>query len=212
VQTPHPPLFLACSRYETVRVAARYGIGALVLGYDGPLAMADTRQMYDDELAKGDTSEHVSPGNVNREFVALCPTVLSEDADEGLRLGARAQRFFAEAIQHWSAPGFPAPAHHTENVDNVAYMRMRAEQIEEEHAKLAAQGQVEARDSRYFSGRIWSLDHPFGDPDKAVKYVQQLKDGGVTDVMCMIQMGTLTHAQCMNTIRLWGEYVIPKFR
>jgi alkanesulfonate monooxygenase SsuD/methylene tetrahydromethanopterin reductase-like flavin-dependent oxidoreductase (luciferase family) len=212
VQTPHPPLFLACSRYETVRVAARYGIGALVLGFDGPAAMADTRKMYDDERAKCGPAEHVSPGVVNDEFVALCPTVLSEDADEGLRLGARAQRFFAEAIQHWSAPGLPAPSRNTEKEDNIAYMKARGAEVEVQLREQAARGEISQRDSRYFSGRIWSLEHPFGDPPKAIEYVKQLEAAGVDDVMCMIQMGTLTHAQCMETIRLWGQHVIPQFR
>jgi hypothetical protein len=30
--------------------------------------------------------------------------------------------------------------------------------------------------------------------------------------MCLIQMGTLTQDQQLETIRLWGERVIPKFR
>ena len=30
--------------------------------------------------------------------------------------------------------------------------------------------------------------------------------------MCLIQMGTLTQDQQLETIRLWGEQVIPKFR
>ncbi len=212
VQTPHPPLFLACSRYETVKVAARYGIGALVLGFDGPAAMGDTRKMFDAERAICGTDEHVSPGVVNTEFVALCPTVLDEDHDRGLKLGARAQRFFAEAIQHWSAPGLPAPAHNTDKEDNVAYMKVRGLEVEAQMREQASRGEIPERDSRYFSGRIWSIEHPFGDPPKAIAYVRDLEAAGVTDVMCMIQMGTLTHDQCMETIRLWGKYVIPEFR
>ena len=30
--------------------------------------------------------------------------------------------------------------------------------------------------------------------------------------MCLIQMGTLTQDQMLETIRIWGEAVIPKFR
>jgi hypothetical protein len=29
--------------------------------------------------------------------------------------------------------------------------------------------------------------------------------------MCLIQMGTLTQEQQLNTIRIWGEKVIPHF-
>jgi hypothetical protein len=30
--------------------------------------------------------------------------------------------------------------------------------------------------------------------------------------MCLIQMGTVPHDVCMETIRHWGETVIPHFR
>jgi alkanesulfonate monooxygenase SsuD/methylene tetrahydromethanopterin reductase-like flavin-dependent oxidoreductase (luciferase family) len=32
-QLPHPPLFMACSKKDTVTLAAEYGVGALVLGF-----------------------------------------------------------------------------------------------------------------------------------------------------------------------------------
>jgi len=212
VQTPHPPLFLACSRPDTVKTAARYGVGAMVLGYDGPEAMGDIQKMFMAERARSASSELVSPGVVNEEFVALCPTVLADDAEEGLATGARAQRFFAEAIQHWAAPGLPAPAHGTDKEDNVAFMRAKGEETEAHMREAAARGEMPERDSRYFSGGIWSVEHPFGDAAKAIDYVQRLEAGGVTECMCMIQMGTLTQQQCLDTIRLWGEKVIPQFR
>jgi alkanesulfonate monooxygenase SsuD/methylene tetrahydromethanopterin reductase-like flavin-dependent oxidoreductase (luciferase family) len=212
VQLPHPPLFLACSRPDTVKTAARYGVAPMVLGYDGPEAMADIRRMYDEARASSSEEDLVSPGQVNSEFVALCPTTLSEDADEGLALGARAQRFFAEAIQYWAQPGLQPPARNTDNEDNVAVMNARAKKLEKTFAEAAKRGEMPERDSRYFSGGIWSVEHPFGDPDKAIDYVRRLESGGVTECMCMIQMGTLTQEQCLETIRLWGEEVIPKFR
>ncbi|HLY82245.1 MAG TPA: hypothetical protein VKQ71_04625, partial [Acidimicrobiales bacterium] len=212
VQMPHPPLFLACSRPDTVRTAARYGVAPMVLGYDGPEAMADIRRMYDEERAISSEDDLVSPGQVNTEFVALCPTALSEDANEGLTIGARAQRFFAEAIQYWAQPGLQPPARNTDREDNIAVMNARAKKLEQNFAEAAKRGEMPERDSRYFSGGIWSVDHPFGDPHKAIDYVRRLESGGVTECMCMIQMGTLTQEQCLETIRLWGQEVIPKFR
>jgi alkanesulfonate monooxygenase SsuD/methylene tetrahydromethanopterin reductase-like flavin-dependent oxidoreductase (luciferase family) len=211
VQRPHPPLYLACSKPETVRTAARYGVGAMVLGYDGPEAMADYHEMFMDERAACGDATLVSPGVVNEEFVALCPTVLADDGDEGLRLGARAQRFFAEAIQYWAAPNLKPPAHNTDKEDNVAYLKAKVAEVEAAGIEAAKRGEMPARDSRYFSGGIWSVDHPFGDADKAIDYVRRLAAGGVTECMCMIQMGTLTHQQCLDTIRIWGEKVIPHF-
>ncbi len=211
MQQPHPPFFLACSRPETVKTAAKYGVGAMVLGFDGPEAMGDYRRMFMDERAAVGDAELVSPGVVNEEFVALCPTVLAEDGEEGLRIGARAQRFFAESIQYWAMPGLNPPAHGTDKEDNVAFLRSKAKEVDAAMAEAAKRGEMPERDSRYFSGGIWSPEHPFGDADKAIDYVRRLEAGGVTECMCMIQMGTLSQAQCLETIRIWGEKVIPHF-
>jgi hypothetical protein len=42
--------------------------------------------------------------------------------------------------------------------------------------------------------------------------VHRLAAVGVDNVMCLIQMGTLTQEQQLDTIRIWGEKVIPYFR
>ncbi len=42
--------------------------------------------------------------------------------------------------------------------------------------------------------------------------MQRLADAGVDNVMCLIQMGTLTQDQQLETIRIFGEHVIPHFR
>ncbi len=127
-----------------------------------------------------------------------------DDREEALRIGARALRFFAEAISHWAAPTGVAPAHGTDAVDNVAFMK------EHHAAAQAAVARGEAPPSA--ASLLYNLDHAIGDTDTAIAYVKRLADAGVDDVMCLIQMGTLTQDQQLETIRLWGETVIPAFR
>src|SRR5271154_3295104 len=45
VQQPHPPLWVACSNRETIKLAARLGIGALTFAFVDP---AEARQLGDD--------------------------------------------------------------------------------------------------------------------------------------------------------------------
>jgi alkanesulfonate monooxygenase SsuD/methylene tetrahydromethanopterin reductase-like flavin-dependent oxidoreductase (luciferase family) len=204
VQMPHPPLYLACTSPETVKRAARYGVAPMVLGFGGPETIAAMQQMWREECAVRDPEAVVSPGHVNDEFVALCPSFLMEDREKALHVGARALRFFAEAISHWSAPNGVAPARHTDQVDNVAFMKTHyaaaLEAIERGEAPATA------------ASSLYNLDHAIGDPDTAIAYVRRLEAAGVDDVMCLIQMGTLTQEQQLETIRLWGERVIPVFR
>ena len=54
VQLPHPPLYLACTNPETVRRAAEYGVGPMVLGFGGPEVIANMRSAFDEARAARD--------------------------------------------------------------------------------------------------------------------------------------------------------------
>jgi len=204
VQLPHPPLFLACTNPDTVRTAARYGVGPMVLGFGGPEAIGRVRAAFDDERAQRDPDAVVSPGHINDEFVALCPTFLMDDRDEALRVGGRALRFFAEALSHWAAPNGVAPARHTDREDNLTYMRTLHQQATE----AVARGDAPPTPA----SSMYNLDHALGDADTAIAYVERLRAAGVDNCMCLIQMGTLTQEQMLNTVRTFGERLIPHFR
>jgi alkanesulfonate monooxygenase SsuD/methylene tetrahydromethanopterin reductase-like flavin-dependent oxidoreductase (luciferase family) len=99
VQMPHPPLFLACTKHDTVKLAADYGVGALVLGFAGPSEVRALRDIYDDGIATRNGKRSVS-SETNDHFAALCPTIVLDDRERALQIGARGQRFFAQAIAH----------------------------------------------------------------------------------------------------------------
>ena len=197
-QLPHPPLFLACNKRETVALAAEYGVGALVLGFSGLDEIAAIRKVYAESLALRDGSKFVS-SVTNDHVSALCPTIVLDDADEAFRVGVRGQRFFTESIAHWHLD-LPEPRGDTEHDDNAAALAAFEER------KLATAAKTNMATARY------SIDHPYGDANRAIEYVEGLIDTGVDEVMCLIQMGTVPHEVCMETIRQWGTKVIPHFR
>jgi exoribonuclease R len=59
---------------------------------------------------------------------------------------------------------------------------------------------------------LYNTDHALGDADTASAYVERLRAAGVDNVMCLIQMGTLTQDEMLESIRIFGEQVIPHFR
>jgi hypothetical protein len=113
-------------------------------------------------------------------------------------------RFFAEAITHWAAPNGVAPARHTDQVDNVSYMK--------EHLQAAQDAIARGEAPPTAASSLYNLDHALGDAETAIAYVERLAAAGVDNCMCLIQMGTLTQAQQLETIRIFGEQVIPHFR
>ncbi|MGW4054776.1 LLM class flavin-dependent oxidoreductase [Streptomyces sp. NPDC004779] len=203
VQTPHPPLFLACSQHDSLRQAAELGVGALVLGFAGADDVRAMRKVYDEALASRDGSRFVSTV-ANDHFSALCPTVVLDDAARALRLGTRGQRFFAESIAHWYGGG-PAPTGYAEDEDHTAALAGRRDELV---ARLHA-ADVPARP---VDTGTFHTDHAYGDAATAVAYVDRLRRIGVDEVMCLIQMGTVPQEVCLETIRQWGERVIPRFR
>ncbi|MDK9498388.1 LLM class flavin-dependent oxidoreductase [Streptomyces katrae] len=155
VQDPHPPLFMACSKHDTLKLAAELGIGALVMGFAGADDVRAMRKVYDEAIATRGGERLVS-ATPNDHFSALCPTIVLDDAERALRLGTRGRR----------------------PVDTGTY----------------------------------NAEHAYGSAETAIAYVEQLREIGVDEVMCLIQMGTVPQEACLETIRQWGEKVIPHFR
>lgn len=205
VQQPHPPLYLACTRPDTLQRAAEYGVGVLAFGFEGPDNIRRQRQIYDEARATRTGDKFVSTVT-NDYFAALCPTIVLDDAQEARQIGARAQRFMGESINHW-ARGAPAPTENTEQEDSVAHMANALRDIE----LRVENGELDPEEFR-LAAACFNLDHAYGTFENAIEYVHKLQDAGADEVMCFIQMGTVPNEVCMETIRQWGEHVIPHFR
>lgn len=206
VQTPHPPLFLACSKQPSLVEAANMGVGALVLGFAGPEEVANLNKIYRDAIDARDGSQFVSTVQ-NNHLVALCPTIVAEDGQKARQIGARGQRFFAQSIAHWFSggkSGIPDEAV-VDGVDHVKEIQDAAEQqVAMLHeAKIPVTVNATA---------TYNINHAYGTAEDAIGYVQKLIDAGADEIMCLIQMGTVPQEACMETIRIWGEEVIPHFR
>ncbi|WP_419997406.1 LLM class flavin-dependent oxidoreductase [Streptomyces boninensis] len=205
VQAPHPPLFLACSKQQTLARAAELGLGALVMGFAGPDEVASMRRFYDKCVAERDGSAFVSDV-VNDHFSALCPTIVLDDREEARAIGIRGQRFFAQAISHWyGGGGVPDEAVSGDAGSEAELMRRGAEQVE---ARLH-EARIPVRPS---ATAVYNPEHAYGTAADAIAYVERLRAAGVDEVMCLVQMGTVPQEACLETLRQWGEHVIPHFR
>jgi hypothetical protein len=50
------------------------------------------------------------------------------------------------------------------------------------------------------------------DPDTCIRTLEQYEKLVVGEVMCSLQQGLTTHQEAMNTILLFGKYVISHFK
>jgi alkanesulfonate monooxygenase SsuD/methylene tetrahydromethanopterin reductase-like flavin-dependent oxidoreductase (luciferase family) len=51
-----------------------------------------------------------------------------------------------------------------------------------------------------------------GTPDDSIATIERYEAMGATEIMPIFQAGPATHAEVMNSLRLFGTYVIPHFR
>jgi hypothetical protein len=194
---------MACSKRDTVKLAAEFGVGALVLGFAGIDEVRDYHELYRNTVETRSGERFVS-SIVNNHFCCLLPTIVLDDGKAAFDIGARGQRFFAEAIAHWYGGG-PPPNEDTEHDDNIAEVaRSRDRMVAKLH-----EANVPVRPA---PTATYNIDHAYGTADYAAQFVEQLQDVGVDEIMCMTQMGTVPQDVCMETIRQWGENIIPKFR
>ena len=207
VQTPHPPLFLASTKPDTVVHSAELGVGALVFGFGGLDSIKMQHQLYWDRV-KSRTGEKFVSDVTNDHFVALCPTIVLDDEQQAKEIGARGQRFFGESIGYWHLGGANPPTGATVDEDNIKYMRAKAASEEAAFDR----GDRPQYSERSLAAANFNIDHAYGTVETAIKYVEELEKVGVDEVLCLIQMGTVPQEVCMATIKAWGEHVIPHFR
>ena len=202
-QLPHPPLYMACTKHDTVQLAAELGIGALVLGFSGVEEIRAMREIYSETIEKRSDARFVSD-HPNDHFSALCPSLVLDDREEAFQIGAKGQKFFAEAIMHWNL-GTPAPTAVPDGVDVRDAVESSRQNVV---AKISEMNiPVTANSTSTFN-----IEHAYGDKDDAIRYVSELEAAGVDEIMMMTQMGTVPQWAALETIRQFGEHVIPHFR
>src|SRR5207248_8868269 len=82
LQKPHPPLWVACSRRETIHLAARKGIGALSFSFVEP---EDAGKWVEEYYALIESDECVPAGfAVNPNVTVVLPMMCHEDEEQAI--------------------------------------------------------------------------------------------------------------------------------
>ena len=106
VQRPHPPVWVACSRRETIHLAAQKGIGALAFAFFDP---EEARHWVDDYYATL-ASEGVPIGDaVNANLACVTSFFCHADEAEAIRRGAEGVNFIGYSLGHYYVFGRHVP-------------------------------------------------------------------------------------------------------
>jgi alkanesulfonate monooxygenase SsuD/methylene tetrahydromethanopterin reductase-like flavin-dependent oxidoreductase (luciferase family) len=201
VQEPHPPIYLACTRPETLTAAGKMGLGALCLGWNGPDDIAEKRKIYDAGQSDRKADDVIGAFATNH-LSALCPAVILEDREQAQLIGIKGQRFFAEALDHWYGKGDPPNPTAYETDDNLS--------------KLVSHDEIAS--TKFGNEQInvntgkRNPNQAYGTVADAIDHIERLEAAGADEVLFLLQMGTIPHSVIMQTIENIGRHVIPHFR
>jgi alkanesulfonate monooxygenase SsuD/methylene tetrahydromethanopterin reductase-like flavin-dependent oxidoreductase (luciferase family) len=189
VQQPHPPLFAACSKPESAAAVGNLGIGALNFALGNDEFLKQKVADYRVAIAKAEPKGYQK----NNQFACTPPTLVLPDDQKACRYGFRGARFFAESMATYYF-GSQRPVGKL----NVPRDFLSESELGEAMAYRGAAGS--------------QCNAIIGDPKAACEMVQRFVDTGVDELICVMQMGTVPHELVMESIRTFGEQVIPRFK
>ena len=204
VQKPHPPLWVACSRRDTILLAARKGIGALTFAFIDPEEALHWVTDYERTLIE----ECVPVGfAVNPQVACVTPMMLHHDEGEAIRRGAEGANFFGYSLGHYYVFGTHRPG--VTNVWQEYQERRGAQGYDPEPVARAIE--EERLGAKVAAGDTTGLRGCTGTPQQAREYLRRYEEAGVDQVIFVLQAGRTRHEHIMESIELFGREVLPEF-
>jgi alkanesulfonate monooxygenase SsuD/methylene tetrahydromethanopterin reductase-like flavin-dependent oxidoreductase (luciferase family) len=191
VQQPHPPIWMACTNRDTIRIAATLGVGALAFSFVDPQEARNWADIYYG-IIKSDQCVPVGH-SVNANIAMVSNFSVHRDRAEAIRRGHEGFEFFRYALNalvaHDTVPG-------RTNLWGE-YLTQRGDRTEEVVA--ASSG-----DAPYVSG--------IGTPDDMRQHLRGFQDAGIDQVIFMQQAGRNQHGHICESLELFAAEVMPTFK
>ena len=106
LQKPHPPIWVACSNRETIKLAARLGIGALTFAFVG----AEDAKHWVSEYYDTFRNECEPIGQaVNPNIAMVTGFMCHQDSDTAVERGLPGIQFFGYGLNHYYSTGTHVP-------------------------------------------------------------------------------------------------------
>ena len=195
VQQPHPPIWLGCSQEDTFRKAGLMGLGCLAMAGGGATGLAPLVHAYRGGIRNASPTTGVVHNRVSVSTVAICGESRKKVQERSAELidWYRLQQARRD-VRVWSEQD---PS--------------RVPEDYQWHYTRSTATDSPKREETSSLDQIRSGRYCIGDPDDCIRYLEAYAEAGVDEVMPLFQVGGISHEEVMNTLRLFGEHVIPHF-
>jgi len=181
-QKPHPPIWVACSRRETIHRAARAGLGALAFAFLEPEQAAHWVEEY---YAIIKSEECVPLGHtVNPNIALVSGMSCHKDEAEAIRRGLDGFRFFGYSLGYYALFGEYKPG--------VTNLWDRFLEVKDRLPDNAGRGGI-------------------GTPAQLREHITRYERAGVDQLMFVQQSGMNRHEHICESIETFAAEVMPEF-
>jgi alkanesulfonate monooxygenase SsuD/methylene tetrahydromethanopterin reductase-like flavin-dependent oxidoreductase (luciferase family) len=203
VQKPHPPLWVACSRRDTIHLAAQKGIGALTFAFIDP----EEAQHWLGDYYTTLENECVPIGKAINPNIACVTTFMCAPTEEvAIARGIEGANFFGYSLAHFYVFGEHVPgqtdvwAEYLQKRDEVGYS-----------AEVAAAAEQDRLGAKIAQDGVTGLRGAIGSPDQIREYLRRYEEVGVDQIIFVSQAGKNKHEHIMESLELFGREVLPEF-
>src|SRR5690242_19208691 len=191
MQKPHPPMWMACTNRDTIKVAASKGLGALAFSFVDPAEAHNWAEIYYGIIK---SNECVPIGHsVNANIAMVSNFSVHHDRAEAIRRGQEGFEFFGYAVNalvaHDTVPGRSSLF--------ADFQKSRARQDEEIIAAVRGA-------ARNVNG--------IGTPDDIRDHIRGFQEAGVDQVIFLQQAGRNRHEHICQSLELFAAEVMGEFK
>lgn len=198
VQKPHPPIWSACMSEETARLTGEMGFGALVGTDAGVENVEKVTAIYKESIEGARPVGKFVNNHVAAMSTAFCHERKATAVERGTEIiGWYMQKQRERARLVWKDVD---PA--TIPGDYRGYYQKDQRLANGPHPDDPTAREVVERGQPYC----------VGDPDDCIRFVEGYEAMGIEEFFPLVQIGPTSHQEVLNTIRLFGEHVIPHFK
>ncbi|MDZ7678348.1 MAG: LLM class flavin-dependent oxidoreductase [Acidimicrobiales bacterium] len=205
VQKPHPPLWVACSRRDTILMAAEKGIGALTFSFIDP---EEARQWVGDYHRTLAESGRPIGKEVNANLACVTPMMCAPTSEEAVARGLEGGNFFGYSLAHYYVFGDHQPG--VTDVWSEFRERGHDRGYSPDVGGALAQERLGAKIASEGVGT--GLRGATGTPDQIREYLRRYEEAGVDQLIFVMQAGKNRHEDICDSLELFAREVMPEFK
>jgi alkanesulfonate monooxygenase SsuD/methylene tetrahydromethanopterin reductase-like flavin-dependent oxidoreductase (luciferase family) len=195
VQKPHPPMWMACTNRDTIKIAASLGLGALAFSFLDEAEARTWSQIYYD-IVKSEACVPLGH-SVNANIAMVSAFSLHADKTEAIGRGQEGFEFFRYAISalvtNDTVPG-------------------RSRLWEEFQARRASGALAATYEGTEGLATAFQASPGIGTPADFAAHVRSYEAAGVDQIILLQQAGRNAHADICASLELFARDVLPEFK